>query len=137
MDQTQDPYDVPGISRNVVKKLIVMAIGIEGAPSKWPDGFKSELLELGEQPMPCNLTCPAAWKAVVKVHPVLQKLKKGMLGWAELQYNESRMLMATIVELMDAMGSSLCQFMIASLSQSLRRTLGWKFSSATSRWSVV
>jgi hypothetical protein len=102
MDQTRDPYDVPGVSRDVVKKLVVMAIGMEGAPSKWPDGFKAELLKLGEQPMSRNLTCPAAWKAVVKVHPVLQELKKGVLGWAELQYKESRMLMASLVELMDA-----------------------------------
>jgi hypothetical protein len=104
MDQTHDPYDVRGISRNVVKKLVVAAIGLEGAPSRWPDGFKKEIEKLEKKPMPKNLTCRVVWQKVVQVHPVLHQLQKGVLGWAELQYNESRMLMATLTELMDTHG---------------------------------
>jgi hypothetical protein len=102
MDQTRDPYDIPGLSRVVVKKLVNMAIGKGDQPTQWPKGFRRELVDDGEAPLPAKMTCKVAWLMVLKVHPILAELKSRRLDWARLQYSESRVLMATLVELMDA-----------------------------------
>jgi hypothetical protein len=104
MAQTRDPYDIPGLSRVVVKKLVNMAIGKGDQPIQWPKGFRRELVDGGEAPLPAKMTCKVAWSMVLKVHPILAELKSRRLDWARLQYSESRMLMATLVQLMDAHG---------------------------------
>jgi hypothetical protein len=104
IDQTTDPYVIPGLSRTVAKKLVNMAIGKGGRPSRWPRGFKDELKEEGHPPLRATLSCKVAWSMVLSVHPILAELKSRRLDWARLQYSESRMLMATLVELMDAHG---------------------------------
>ncbi|MBS1302552.1 hypothetical protein [Loktanella sp. SALINAS62] len=104
MDQTKDPYEIPGLTRWVVKKLVNMAIGKGDNPTRWPRAFRKELANDGQLPLPKSLTCRIAWGRVLRVHPILGELKARGIDWASLQYDESRMLMGTLLELMDVHG---------------------------------
>lgn len=100
-DPMVDLYAVDGVPRPLVKKLVNMAIGKGGAPTQWPSTFKAELLEQGERPIPKGLTAKAAWAKVMTTHPIMGCLNEYGLGWPELQYIESQVLIATLLELMD------------------------------------
>lgn len=100
-DPTVDLYAVGGVARPLVKKLVNMAIGKGGAPTQWPSTFKAELVEQGEQPIPKGLKAKDAWSKVLNVHPIMGRLNEHGLGWPELQYIESEVLMGTLLELMD------------------------------------
>ena len=96
-----DLYAVEGVARPLVKKLVNMAIGKGGAPTQWPPTFRAELLEQGERPIPKGLKAKDAWSKVLNAHPIMGRLNEHGLGWPELQYIESKVLMATLLELMD------------------------------------
>jgi hypothetical protein len=100
-DPTVDLYAVGGVARPLVKKLVNMAIGKGGAPTQWPSKFKGELHEQGEQPIPKGLKAKDAWAKVLLAHPIMGRLNEHGLGWPELQYIESKVLMATLLKLMD------------------------------------
>ncbi|SHE35896.1 hypothetical protein SAMN05444339_101146 [Loktanella atrilutea] len=100
-DLKVDLYAVDGVARPLVKKLVNMAIGKGGAPTQWPSTFKAELVEQGEQPIPKGLKAKDAWTKVLIAHPIMGRLNEHGLGWPELQYIESEVLMATLLELMD------------------------------------
>jgi hypothetical protein len=100
-DPTVDLYAVGGLTRPLVKKLVNMAIGKGGAPTQWPSKFRAELIEQGEQPIPKGLKAKDAWTKVLSIHPIMGRLNEYGLDWPELQYIESKVLMATLIDLMD------------------------------------
>ncbi|WP_170363913.1 MULTISPECIES: hypothetical protein [Ruegeria] len=88
-DRTADPYSIEGIHREVVKKVIVTAIGSGKLPSRWPKGFKEEFeVQHGWAPQKRHKMKDIT-EAISKKHPVLLKLKKGELDWANLQFEEA------------------------------------------------
>ncbi|WP_170790269.1 hypothetical protein [Ruegeria lacuscaerulensis] len=88
-DRTTDPYSIEGIHREVVKKVIVTAIGSGKLPSRWPKGFKEEFeVQHGWAPQKRHKMKDIT-EAILKKHPVLLELKKGELDWANLQFEEA------------------------------------------------
>lgn len=94
-----DPYDSPGYPREIVKQVIVAAIGSGKLPVRWPKGFNEAYKkEYGHLPS-ADYKLKDVVTAVVKKHPVLKKLKKDRLDWANLQFEESECFLITMLEL--------------------------------------
>lgn len=103
-----DPYAIEGLPRAVVKGVVTAMIGLgHSNVRQWPTATKAKLLaELGNRQEPMNPKTfvklyPAKAMAgrVLKHHPVLHHLSPDKLGWADLQYLESEVLIAAILEL--------------------------------------
>lgn len=108
-----DPYAIEGLPRGVVKGVVTAIIGL-GHPNlrQWPTETKATLLvELGDgqepmKPKTFGKRYPAKAMAakVLKHHPVLHHLSPGRLDWADLQFLESEVLIAAILELGEKYG---------------------------------
>ena len=102
-----DPYAVEGLPRAVVKGVVTAMIGLGHTNLRqWSAKSKAELLvELGDgQPMDPKTfgkLYPAKAMAakVLKRHPVLHHLSSDKLGWADLQFLESEVLISAILQL--------------------------------------
>lgn len=102
-----DLYDIQGLPRAVVKAVVTIMMGRGRTDlSKWSARNKEELLiKLSdEQPMDPKVfgklyPMKATATKVLNRHPVLSHLAAGRLDWADLQYLESQVLVATILEL--------------------------------------
>ncbi|WP_170481220.1 hypothetical protein [Ruegeria arenilitoris] len=98
-DRTTDPYSIEGIHRDIIKKVIVTAIGSGKLPSQWPKGFKENFKsEYGWAPEKRHKLKDIT-EAISKKHPVLLKLRKGELDWANLQFEEAECFFATMMRL--------------------------------------
>lgn len=85
----QDPYDIPGIERSVVKGLFAVSTGAGQVPDKWPTGLsKTYKAETGKS-LAKSYNFKFVRGELLSLHPVLNSLKKGKLDWGRLQYEES------------------------------------------------
>lgn len=108
-----DPYAIEGVPREVVKGVVTAMIGL-GHPNlrQWSSKTKATLLvELGDGQQPMNpktfgkrYAAKAMAAKVLKRHPVLHHLSPGRLDWADLQFLESEVLIAAILELGEKYG---------------------------------
>lgn len=108
-----DPYAIEGLPRGVVKGVVTAMIGL-GHPNlrQWPTETKATLLvELGDGQEPMKpktfgkrYSAKAMAAKVLKRHPVLHHLSPGRLDWADLQFLESEVLIAAILELGEEYG---------------------------------
>lgn len=98
-DRGIDPYSIDGIHRDIVKKLIVTAIGSGKLPSRWPKGFKEEFeVKHGWAPQKRHKMKDIT-EAISKTHPVLLKLRNGKLDWANLQFEEAECFFTAMMRL--------------------------------------
>lgn len=108
-----DPYAIEGLPRGVIKGVVTAMIGL-GHPKlrQWPTKTKAKLLvELGDGQKPMNpktfgkrYPAKAMAAKVLKHHPVLHHLSQGRLDWADLQFFESEVMIAAILELGEEYG---------------------------------
>jgi hypothetical protein len=85
----QDPYDIPGIERSVVKGLFAVSTGAGQVPDKWPTGLsKTYKAETGKS-LAKSYNFKTVRGELLSLHPVLNSLEKGKLDWGRLQYEES------------------------------------------------
>lgn len=102
-----DLYDIQGVPRAVVKAVVTIMMGRGRTDlSKWSSRSKEDLLIKlgGEQPMDPKVfgklyPMKATVTKVLNRHPVLRHLELRRLDWGDLQYLESQVLVATILEL--------------------------------------
>ncbi|WP_439399517.1 hypothetical protein ACRQ5Q_19370 [Bradyrhizobium sp. PMVTL-01] len=109
LDRKQDPYVIPGIgeeARAVVKLWVAATFGSTGPLRKWPTVIlKDYELEHGH-PLDTNRYPPVQLgKVIIKHHPILgqwgQPLKDGRVRtWADLMFDESRVIVAAMQGLM-------------------------------------
>ncbi|MDB5602133.1 MAG: hypothetical protein JWN71_4177 [Xanthobacteraceae bacterium] len=98
-DTDSDPYNVPGIPRDVVKHWLTASLGSEQLIRKWPPESVRDALEKG-----INLRDykPSAVKNVmVAKHPLLAGWADLKVTWADLMYIESKAIMDTMLMLME------------------------------------
>ncbi|MEX0351091.1 MAG: hypothetical protein AB3N15_16835 [Paracoccaceae bacterium] len=99
LDRRVDPYAIEGIHRDIVKKVIVSAIGGGKMPTRWPKGFNDEFADsFGWEPRR-HLKLIDVTDAITELHPFLLELKKAELDWANLQFEESECFFTAMMRL--------------------------------------
>ena len=82
-DPSKDPYDVGGLDRDLVKKIIVTMIGRGGRLKRWPNGARKEFEERIGKCFP-SLKAAEASELVIRHHPCLGELEAAALDWSNL-----------------------------------------------------
>jgi hypothetical protein len=85
----QDPYDIAGIERSVVKGLFAVSAGVGQVPDKWPTGLAKTYKAKTGKSLAKSYKFKSVRGELLSLHPVLHSLKKGKLDWGRLQYEES------------------------------------------------
>ncbi|WP_424929124.1 hypothetical protein [Amaricoccus tamworthensis] len=96
---SKDPYDIPGMDRSFVKKMVIRIFGIGELPKKWPKGMKQEYAELMELDVQKTPPISEIIARITEVHPDMISLKRLGIYWAALQYLESTAIIQTMLEL--------------------------------------
>lgn len=97
---TQDPYAVEGIERRIVKAWTTATLGYDRHLKKWPPKTVEDFKEKTGQHLPSVVKVKDVRKAMEKRHPVLESWDDCPINWAVLMYNESKAVIATMLELM-------------------------------------
>jgi len=108
-----DLYDVDGVPRKVVKSFITMTLGYDRYHKAWPKevrgDFSAAWAEWKERGEPVETETGDLAKEfpiaevqakVLKRLPILQDWENSEIGWADLFYLESEIVLATMNELM-------------------------------------
>ena len=99
LDAEGDPYEIPGIERDVVKGIFAAACGMGKMPRRWPVEFSEKYAKsTGKKPSEVYVLKDVV-AALEARHPILNSLKPGELDWARLQFEESECFMAAMLEL--------------------------------------
>ncbi len=93
-----DPYLVSDIHRNVVKGLVTAIFGIGGLPKTWPKGFNTKS-ELGDEGPVGKTKISSVLDLMCSKHPVLHKVKVGVMDWGRLQYEEAECFIEASLDL--------------------------------------
>ena len=99
LKRQEDPYRVPNVEREVVKKIISATLGKGTFPTRWPKGFKSEYLEEHGRELNSVYKLKDVVSAVNAAHPILNRIKPYVLDWARLQFEESEIFVGAMLEL--------------------------------------
>lgn len=93
-----DPYSIHGIERDLVKGLVTVMLGMGRAPARWPKKLIAShgLSEGGRNQ---NVKISDLLALIYVKHPVLNKLKTGVMDWGRLQYEESECFIEAILTL--------------------------------------
>ncbi|UQR59905.1 hypothetical protein LRP30_22940 [Bradyrhizobium sp. C-145] len=109
LDREQDPYVIPGLgeeARAVVKLWVAATFGSTGPLHKWPTVILEDYEEEHGHPLDTNRYPPVQLgELIIKHHPLLrqwgQPLKDGRVRtWADLMFDESRVVVAAMQGLM-------------------------------------
>lgn len=96
MDPDRDPYEVEGIPRSVVKAWVTMTLGHTRFHSRWP----TEIRRRQSEKLGCDLS--AAYPIgkistrILAALPILADWPRSEVTWADLQFAESEVVMATM-----------------------------------------
>lgn len=102
--QREDIYDIEGIERMVVKKIVVARIGSEDWPKQWPKNFAKDYEAATGKKLKNRYTLKKVVAAVREHFPVLDMLDQKRMGWAKLQFLESTAILMAIETLKDDHG---------------------------------
>ncbi len=96
MDLGRDPYDVPGISRDIAKRWMVTSMGQAKPITRWPRGKTvGDPESTGSHP-----SATEVGKAMTQRFPVLMELENRQVDWADLMFLESQAIIGTMKALM-------------------------------------
>lgn len=103
-----DPYDTGAISRDAVKRFVTMAMGKGSIPTRWSSESVEEYLEdFHDHSVPgmtgdLEVDYPFELvRGITLQHiPLLRSIKELPYSWADFQYLESKILIASIIKLM-------------------------------------
>ena len=101
IDLEQDPYELGDYPRDIVKKVVVAAMGNGGLPNRWPKVFNKEYREEHGCPPRDRYKLKDLAKAIRTQHPVIDQLQTDQLDWANLQFEESECFLETMLKLHD------------------------------------
>ena len=105
----KDPYTIPGLDRDPVKRFVTTTMGSGKIPVRWPadavTDYAEEFKESPRQDYTGNLRKDYPFRTVrdrVLTHiPLLKEIASYPYGWAELQYAEANILIAAMKVLME------------------------------------
>ena len=96
LDHARDPYDVPGVERDVVKQWVTMTLGFDRFHKRWsPDAKKDLEKDLGR----LRFTAPQVQQKVLERHPILIDWPEQKTSCFDLMFLESEAVVNTILRL--------------------------------------
>lgn len=95
----KDFYQIDGIERVVVKKIVVARLGSDDWPRRWPKGFKDEYFQETGRKLEKRHKLKDVVEAVRSKIPMLDEIDQTRNGWAQLQYFESEAVLGAIMDL--------------------------------------
>jgi len=97
-DPAHDPYDVPGIPRDVVKAWMVTTLGRNGFPSRWPSEHAKTLNQV-EEGTTLRYPVKLITSAILQHHPVLARWPNRDEGYLRLMFLEAEIIIGTMLRL--------------------------------------
>ena len=104
LDLHQDPYAIGNYPRDIVKKIIVTAIGAGRMPRQWPRKFNDEYEEEDGWKPKDRYVLKDLVAMILLRHPVLENLETDVLDWANLQFEESECFLSAMLSLHEEHG---------------------------------
>jgi hypothetical protein len=96
LDFQRDPYDVPGVEREVVKQWVTMTLGFDRFHKRWPPEAKRDLeKDVGR----LRFTAPKVQERVLERHPILANWPEQKTSCFDLMFMESEAVVNTILRL--------------------------------------
>lgn len=93
----EDPYAIDGINnRDVAKAWINMTLGHTGFHRAWPQEKKRDLASILAGDLQRLYPIRDMRDAVLAAYPILQDWPSSLIGWADLQYRESNVILRTM-----------------------------------------
>lgn len=92
-----DPYDLDGLPRPIVKKWVQMTLSHGKRQTRWPTGAVKDLAKDGFD-VKADYPLAETGNAILKYLPILKDdgSPAVSMGWGELQYRESEVILATV-----------------------------------------
>jgi hypothetical protein len=100
-DTTTDPYEIPGLPREVAKSWVTMTLGHDRFHAKWSRGNKDKYRENSAGELQKDYPISSVRKDVIKALPVLADWPTCKVRWGDLQYIES----CIVIETMETLAS--------------------------------
>ena len=95
----KDPYQFPGIERDVAKGLIVAILGNGSVPKRWPKEMNQKYLAKNGLALSKKYKLSEVVEKLRARYPFLDTVEKGKLDWARLQYEESECFVEAMLDL--------------------------------------
>jgi len=102
IDLSTDPYGVPGVPRKVVKGWLVATLGAEKPLRRWPSSQITAYREKTGRDLGRDHPISKVGSAMLQRFPALQMVGKPGLGWADLMFRESEVIIQTMLALVAA-----------------------------------
>ncbi|WP_444451992.1 hypothetical protein ACTTAI_13115 [Rhodobacter capsulatus] len=99
LDTDDDPYFLAGVEREVVKGLFAAMTGKGSKPTRFPKKLSEDYMKRTGRKISTVYKLGKVLDALIAKHPILNKLKKGSMDWARLQYEESECFMECLTRL--------------------------------------
>lgn len=85
--------------REGIKQVVVSMIGAGKVPERWPTHFNATYKEQHGHLPNYDYKLKDVVAAVLRKHPILKKLKKDKLDWANLKFEDSECFLSAMLEL--------------------------------------
>ena len=95
----EDPYDVEGIPRPIVKTFITMTLGHDKFHRRWPKELKEKLIAAGFD-LVKEFKLKSVHERVLEAQPLLREWPQGTISWADLMFAESEAVVNCMLRLM-------------------------------------
>jgi len=100
-DFGDDPYAVAGLPRSVVKSWLVAAFGAEKHPQRWPAEAAKAYAKLYGGNLGRDYAVKDVGERLLSKYPALQHIGQPGLGWADLMFTESEVIIGTMIKLVE------------------------------------
>lgn len=95
-----DPYEIDGVPREVVKGWLVATFGAEKPIRRWPREQAIEYATRTGRRLGQDYSVEAVGQMLLARYPVLRLVQEGELGWPDLMFTESEVVIRTIMTLL-------------------------------------
>jgi hypothetical protein len=100
-DPREDPYDLQGLDRDIVKIWVVATFGNNAPIEKWPREISAKYKEEHGRPLGKVVRAKDVYRKIAEVFPMMELWGAHGLGWADLMFIESEAIIRTMLELME------------------------------------
>ena len=97
-DKAKDPYEVPGLTRDIAKAWIKMTLGYDKFHSRWPDNIKAEF-EKKDINIVIKYPLKKVKSLILDYYPMMANWPEYPIDCFDLMYSESEAIIDTMLDL--------------------------------------
>lgn len=99
LDLMQDPYEIEGVPRDVAKGWVTASLGAGRAIGRWPKGMREDYLKRAGRKLGIAHPPGMVATAMTAKIPLLGRLQRLSIGWADLMFLESQAIIGVMLDL--------------------------------------